>query len=237
MGLTLLRSLTDKLLTFQTFGVQMDFIDQYRPYVEFLYLLSGPLMLIGVIVAIIQLYFHRRESKIRFERETINSSINILDFKFKAIHNANDELEKLDSYNEVPFFEGEVKGLNKASVTCTNDFFTKYYDDDNHDHKTGVINVLNELETLSQYILSGVLDEELCYKLEGSHFLHYVEDYKHFIACERVIEEDECYAHLVKLYKLWSDKATHDNATKAHQKALHDVKQSKRPEPLKIIGK
>lgn len=214
----------------------MEFIVEYRPYVEFFYLLSGPLMLIGVIVAIFQLYFHRKESKIRFNRETISASMNILNTKLKAIYSAVDELEKLDSYQEVPFFEGDIRGFNKDNVTCTNECFTKYNDEDNHDHKSGVINVINELETLSQYILSGILNEELCYKLEGSHILSFIEDYKHFIALERESDEDEFYQHLIKLYDLWFHKANHDKATKAHEKATEAIKKSKRPKALKIIG-
>lgn len=214
----------------------MEFIVEYRPYVEFFYLLSGPLMFIGVIVAIVQLYFHRRESKIRFNRETITASMNILNTKLKAIHSATNELEELDSYHKVPFFEGEIRGFSKDNVTCTNECFTKFYDEDNKDHRSGVINVINELEALSQYILSGILNEELCYKLEGSHLLSFIEDYKHFIASERESDEDEFCEHLIKLYDLWSHKANHDKANKAHEKATEAIKKSKRPQALKIIG-
>lgn len=214
----------------------MEFIEQYRPYVEFLYLLSGPLMFVGVIVAIIQLYTHRKETKVIFERETISSSLNILDTKLKGIYSACEELEKLESYQHIPVFEGEVRGLDKTKVTCTNDCLIKFYHEDYFDHLCGVTVILNELETLSQYILSGILNEELCYKLEGNHFLQYIEDYKPFIACERNSEEDPFCENLVKLYDLWSSKAAHDKAIRIHQRSLQEINKSKRPQPLKTIG-
>ena len=214
----------------------MDFIAQYKPLVEFLYLLSGPLMLLGLLIAILQLIFYRREAKDRFERETIINSMNILHSKLKDICKHISELKNLDSYHDVPEFEGEIKSLHRAGINCTNECLAKYNDDDNYEYYNIICDILNELETLSQYVLSGITNEELCYKLEGANYLEIVEDYKPFLAFEIEKEDDVFYENLKTLYQLWSEKRSHDITFNEHKKLSSNLKSFKRPKSLKVVG-
>ncbi len=101
------------------------FIQKYKDLAEFIYFLTGPLMLVGVIVAIVQLYFYNRDMKTKIERESLQLSLATLERKFTEIDTAQSKAFKYESDAEIPSFEGEVKGFSRELIECENDWLEK----------------------------------------------------------------------------------------------------------------
>lgn len=214
----------------------MEFFTEYRPLFEFIYFLSGPLMLVGIIVAIIQLMAYREETKNRFERETVVNSINILDSKLRSIFKLTGDLYDFEKFQNIPEYTGDVSSFHKLGVDCASECLIEFDKIDNADSYNAVIKLLNEMDTFSQYVCSGIVNEELCYRLEHSAFLSYVNSFKHYIAFLRESDNDASFKSLVDLYNLWSEKSSHDIAAKRAQEAAVESNSKSRPKPLEVIG-
>ena len=122
-------------------------------------------------------------------------------------------------------------------MKCSNTWLEEFENEDNIDLQNAAIEYFNNFETLAQYILSGIADEELCYKLDGRYILELIQDDLAYLAAIRDDEPNTTYKTLEKLYRLWSEKSDHDKA----QRELHDSAKKynsfKRPRSLKVVGK
>lgn len=215
----------------------MGFIEKYRSVAEFIYFVSNSFLVVGLFIAISQLKQLRKESDVRISREAKNLTLSLLERKLKEIGSSQDIIYGHDFYNEMPGFEGEINGFCKAKVNVKNNWLIVFESNDAIDFTSVIGNFLNELETLAQYILSGLVDEELSYKLEGELILNYINEYKLYIAVFRKSEEDKLYEHIIELNKIWSQKQAHDKLTNEHEKLASKLKSKIRPKSVGVIGK
>ncbi|MHA2815067.1 DUF4760 domain-containing protein [Vibrio campbellii] len=213
-----------------------DFISKYKDLAEFIYYLTGPLTLIGVVVAMVQLYFYRQDMKIKIKRESLQLSLATLERKFAEIDAAETKAFECDDYDDFPVFEGEIKGLRRDLIYCSNDWLEKMDEDDAPDFTYKMMLCLNHLETLSQYILSGICDENQCFKLEGPLFLSYVENLKEFIAHARTEGNETSYENIVTLYDMWTLKANESELIRQKITIEQQLNKSKIYKKLKTIG-
>ncbi|WP_411066888.1 hypothetical protein [Vibrio alginolyticus] len=213
------------------------FIQEYKDLAEFIYFLTGPLMLVGVIVAIVQLYFYNRDMKIRIERESLQLSLATLERKFTEIDTAQAEAFECEADAEIPSFEGDVKGFSRELIECENDWLEKMEEEDSAEFAYSMMLCLNHLETLSQYILSGICDERQCFELEGALFLSYVDGLKEFIAYFRTDDNPKLYENIVKLYGMWSLKVNEEQLIKQKLNIDKQLRKSQAYKQIKVIGK
>lgn len=215
----------------------MEFIEKYRDLAEFIYFLSGPLLLGGLLVGMFQLRQFRNESLARFTRETINTSLSILDSKIREIASLEKKAFNCQEFLLLPEFEGEIKGYSANNIECTNEWLNIFNSEKCAEFYNLVMNVLNEIETLSQYIFSGITDEELCYQLEGSLILSYIDNLEVYMAAQRENEEDTLYENIIKLKRHWDEKSEHDIVSRKHRALSEAFKNLKRPSNIRVVGK
>ena len=216
-------------------GAGMEFITEYRDVVEFIYFLSGPLMLGGLVIAIFQLRQLKNDSNVKISRESMINSLSILERKLSKISKAHMKSFYNEEYATLPKFDGNEEALCRESSKCSKEWEESFRNTTTFFYL--VVDSLNHLEVLSQYILSGVLDEEKCYELEGSSLLNYLSDFQPYFSVLRPNSESKIYNNLVTLYKLWKQKSEHDLLTSEHNKIQSKLSISQRPHALKIIGK
>lgn len=214
----------------------MEFISKYKDIAEFVYYLSGPLMLLGVVVGIYHIKHLKRDISIRISRESTLLSVSVMEKKFNELSDFIDAAFNDDKYPDRPYFEGEVTGFHRATINCTNDFIKDMESGDHIKFENSISSCLCCLETLAQYINSGICDEERCYKLEGPLFVSYVEYFRAFIALDRKDADDHLYENIVSLYKLWTARLEHDNLLKKSNEINNKLKNIQKPNSLKIIG-
>ncbi|WP_085297595.1 DUF4760 domain-containing protein [Cognaticolwellia mytili] len=213
----------------------MEFITEYRGVAEFIYFLSGPLMLGGLVIAIFQLRQLKNDSNVKISRESMINSLSILERKRGEITKSHMKAFSNEGYATIPKFDGDEKALCRESSKCSKEWEDSFRNSTIFFYL--VVESLNHLEVLSQYILSGVLDEEKCYELEGSSLLNYLTDFQPYFSVLRPNSESKVYTNLVTLYKLWKEKSEHDLLTSEHSKIQSKLSVSQRPHALKIIGK
>jgi len=215
----------------------VEFITKYKDIAEFIYFLSGPLMLIGLVIGLYQLKYLKKDISVRVSRESILLSVSIMEDKFKELNKHTEKAFNDDHFPDRPFFEGKVAGFHRSTIESENDFLSQMESMEHSEFVNSIYDCLGSLETLAQYINSGVCDEEKCYRLEGPLFISHVDDLREFIAFERKNEDDNLYENIVSLYQLWAARLEHDNLLKKSNEINTKLKYSRKPRALKVIGK
>lgn len=212
----------------------MEFVSKYKDIAEFVYFLSGPLLLIGLIIGIYQIKYLKRDLSIRVSRESMLLSVSIMEDKFKDIRRVISDVSKEHFILE---FNGEVNGFEISTIVDKDNWKEQYESDEYYEFRSSTKSCLNSLETLAQYIYSGICDEQLCYKLENTLFIDYVEYFQQYIAIARKNEDDPTYEHIIKLYYLWHKRLEHDNLSNDRNKINTKLSKVHKPNFLKVIGK
>lgn len=212
----------------------MEFVTKYRDIAEFVYFLSGPFLLIGLIIGIYQIKYLKRDLSIRVSRESMLLSVSMMEDKFKDISRV---INNASSNHLILEFDGEVNGFDMSTIVDKGNWKDQYYSDKYYEFNSSIKSCLSSLETLAQYIFSGICDEQLCYKLENTQFINYVEYFQQYIAIARKNEDDPIYEHIVKLYYLWHKRLEHDNLSNERNKINTKLTKVHKPNFLKVMGK
>jgi hypothetical protein len=215
----------------------MSFIVEYRALAEFIYFVSNSFLAIGLFIAISQLKQLKKEASVRISRESTSITLSLLERKLKEIESAKDSVYSQDFWSEMPDFEGEIKGYFRSGVCAQNDWLTSLESDDAHSFVCAISDYLNELETLSQYILSGLVDEELSFKLQGPYIVKCIKEFEPYVAAYRDSEEDPLFEYIVKLYVKWSQMQELDHLKNEHMRLSKTLRSKVRPESVVTIGK
>ncbi|GFM80324.1 hypothetical protein PSCICN_10160 [Pseudomonas cichorii] len=214
----------------------MEFIEKYKDLAEFIYYLSGPLILLGLIIALLQLKAFKNESSIRFKRETIATTLTILEQKLDQIEDSYNACFEDELAEEMPEAKHPKLGFSKNSSQFDQDWLDWYTHDDQVVFFNRVTDTLNAIETLSQYIFSGITDEELCYKLDHIRAMHYIEVTREYWAESRAEDDSHLYEGIYSLYILWGQKMQHDKSQKELVLAANNARSKPRPKPRLILG-
>jgi len=193
-------------------------------------------MLLGIAVGLFQLKLLKKDMSTRVSRESTLLSVSVMEEKFKELNNLIESTFNNDNFPDRPCFEGEINGLDISKMNCSNDFILEMESGDHIKYENAICSCLCTLETLAQYINSGICDEEVCYKLEGPLFVSHVDFFKEFIALDRKSEDDRLFENIVSLHKRWLTRLEHDNLLKKSNEINNKLKNSQLPSPIKIIG-
>lgn len=215
----------------------MEFIKNYRDIAEFVYFLSGPFMLAGLAIGILQLRHFKNEIRIRIDRESVLLSVSILEDKFKELSKLCSTAFNEDNHPDFPVYTGKVNSFHRDGLQGDEDFITQMKSDQHRNFDSAIGDCLCCLETLAQYINSGICDEQKCYELEGPLFVSYVNDFQEFIAFDREHANDKLYENMISLYHRWTSRLEHDNLLEKSNEINSRLKNNPRPSYLPIIGK
>lgn len=217
----------------------MEFISQliteYRPLAEFVYFVSSPLLIIGVCATFLQLREFKKDSRTRFKRETIASTMDVLERKLTLISDnyCNAFSDPCYACSPPPL---QTTGYSSANNTFDPEWLEWYISDERIEFRNKITDTLNNLESLAQYIYSGLTDEEMCFKLEHSVVIHYINELMPYIAQSREHDDDHLFESIVKLHADWTKKLDYDKTLKAQIKSNQILASNPRPRSEKPIG-
>ncbi|MNJ49260.1 hypothetical protein D3C77_444790 [compost metagenome] len=213
----------------------MEFITTYRPYAEFAYFLSWPLLLATVIVALLQIKAFKEEARTRFKREIIAASISVLESKLLSIANHYERAHNDECESTPPDFKGDIVDVKYSTSFFDSEWLEWYENHSEAKFRNSINSTINEIEILANYIYSGITDEELCYKLERHSILGYIQDLLPYIAFARTDDRLVVYENTVKLYIDWSNKVEHDKSQNQLKAIEEQLQKQKRPDSVKSI--
>jgi hypothetical protein len=209
---------------------------EVKEIAEFVYYLSWPVVIFGIRAAWLQLKASNDESATRFKRESIITSIEILERKMDQINISFCKAFDLETSADEPEHPYEIIGYSSAHNIFTDDWKKWYYDADQTEFSNHITDSLNHLETLSQYVFSGVADEDMCYKLESTPILKFINDMMLYLVEARTTDDDPLYEGIVNLHQTWTAKLHHDASQKELIKAQQNAVARKAPERFPVLG-
>ncbi|MGE7815908.1 DUF4760 domain-containing protein [Pseudomonas sivasensis] len=213
----------------------MEFKD-IKEIAEFIYYLSWPVVIFGIRAAWLQLKAFNDESTTRFKRESIITSIEILEKKSDQINASFCKAFELESLAGAPKHLLPIIGYSSTHNTFSEEWKKWYYAEDQIEFSNHITDSLNHLETLSQYVFSGVADEEMCYKFECAPILKFINEMMLYIAEARTDDDDPLYEGIVNLHKTWTARLHHDTSQKELVKAKQNAGAQKAPKAIPVLG-
>lgn len=213
----------------------MDF-KEIKDVAEFIYYLSWPVVIFGIRATWLQLKAFNQETKTRFKRESIMTSIEVLERKLDQIETSYLNAFEHSSTADTPEHNISFIGYSKASNTIPQSWLDWYENNDQIKFKNHITDSLNHMETLSQYIFSGVADEDMCYKLEHTMILGLINDMMIYLVESRSSEDDMLYEGIVNLHQSWTARLHHDTSLKELTKAQQNFSARTRPKSKPVLG-
>lgn len=193
-------------------------------------------MTIGIIVAISQLKASKKEALTRFKRETVVATLDILERKMVQTSSITETVFNHPSFLKAPAIDKNALKTSRANSTFNEEWLEWYVDYEQVEFVNLMADLLNQYELLAQYIFSGIMDEDLCYNMQGDHIIRSLEIIKEFWVEARKTEEDKTGEHIAMLYTRWSSRLEHDEHLKAHSALSTKLKSRTPTKSTKIIG-
>lgn len=178
----------------------LDFLEAHKAQLEVIYLLSAPLMLVGVVVAWFQLMLLRRDLKAKYRRDSIKEVFKSLKTVSQIVNASlalENSLQKDGLWEKTPKVQGFDFSCFSVDCEWRHSFLRS-------ESANVAIDLFNELEMLAQRILSGITDERYAYTTQGVFFLKLVDKHRAELAAHRISEQAEFFEAIVELYKMWS---------------------------------
>jgi hypothetical protein len=206
----------------------MEIFDNSKSLIENIYLLSGPILALIGLTAIIQLRLAKKTITISSRREAAKLATNQVEVYHNRIIPLLNEIfdakqkEKVDSIKiDIGEFNRETifgkLGIEKAKKLSL--------------ERMKIINpilqAINAMEGFSIYFTKGVADEEIAFSSVGRTFCFTVEDLYFDIAiCIKKGEEDS-FQNIIGLYKIWSSRLKKEKLDKDKEEILNKLSKIK----------
>lgn len=221
------------LLTIIIKGKTMEISGASMKIAEFFYYLSGPFIILLLLVAILQLrtgvnqlLLTRSEIAIRFKRESILLSLDLCEKGIKKINLSHKKYHEIISKNKYNHYQRKLNTFDKSSFDKNCAWLDSFFNDDNVMIHDAAVDVLNELEVFAHYALSGVLDEPFAYNAEGDIYISIMKDMKPCIAAIRDSHDSSNLAKSIKLYGMW-EKKKEKESLEDKLSTIGEIKQTK----------
>ncbi|MBP6039448.1 MAG: hypothetical protein KA523_04525 [Flavobacterium sp.] len=196
----------------------MELFDSTKSIVENLYLLSGPLILISIIIGIYQIKISQNslnQSKkdlfINSKRDSIKLALEqdkyilekITPIEIELINYRKEKKYKMEFYKKpILFTKKELDNYGKDKLNN----YIKVTDMGNTDMLTKMITIIHNLNCVAVHYNSKIADDETGFITSGQYFCNVVEAYYPIIAIRRQNNNDVRYKDIKELYSRWSKK-------------------------------
>lgn len=208
----------------------MEIFDSTKSIVENLYFLSGPVLSLLGIVAILQLLMTKKAMITNARREAANIAAQQIDVYNNSI---------IPLYNEL--FLLETKKKVSAPPIKPGPFRHKYLTQNMGEKKClqimekrlpltlPILQVLNAVEAFSTYFIKEVADEEIAFSAVGQTYCSSIESMFFDIASGRDVD-DQSFQNMIELYRLWNNRLEKQSLLKEKSKItqkLENVQENK----------
>ena len=211
-----------------------EYLISNKATVEIIYLLSAPIMLIGLLIGLFQLYLIKKDFEVKYKREAIRDTLNIFQNKINTLENLWVELGTATVEEELKAYTNTIVGFSIDSFSKNDKWLIDFKNTFLTYNKS--VDLLNELEQLAQFIQSGLADEKLAYSLQGQYFVKSVDRLKHYIAAHRDSEHMQSYSEIISLYTKWSRIIEHEKLMVLHKETAEKIDKIPKKAPNKPIG-
>ncbi|MFZ6820043.1 DUF4760 domain-containing protein [Undibacterium sp. Ji22W] len=212
----------------------MDYLIQHKNQIEILYLLSGPIMLVTLLIGLAQLWLVRKDIAAKYKRECLNTTLNIFDQKIPKIVELQRKLYEIEDEGNVSDFNYEMKTFNFRDLPDGNTWITEFQSSPKMRH--AAINLLNEIELLARVILSGMADEDFAYKAENVFYIETVSQFKSHIAFFRDPAHPNTYEVIIELYERWSKRRKIDDVEQKIKQSVDELSTVPKVSKIRSIG-
>ncbi|MBA7531818.1 hypothetical protein ES705_24042 [subsurface metagenome] len=214
-------------------------MEQFRDYLEILYFLSCPALVVIAYIALAQIKLaknqievQRNANRVSAKRDALRlTSEQIKEYGVTIIPIINTLNKKIENEN-MEFFK-------KSEVVIGDDNFTvKPYSDDVEIEKLinimpEFLNVMNALEGFSVFFVSGIADEKLAYRSLSTTFCNSV---KNFLPLIVILSSDSnSFSITMKLFSIWNNRLDSE-AIEQQMQGLEKKLRSKKEKTIRIIG-
>jgi len=207
----------------------LEWVTAVRPLVEFLYFLSGPLLVIVAAIALRQLTITKKDSVVRVKRESATLSVSLCSEFNAMLPKTNDLLAKLSDHG-LPTYpeEGPAELFAWHEVLgWSPDWAEKWVRSaetvsSQHPETTAqVLRTVNSLEGIALYFVKAIADERLAFGPIAPAYCELVHDLYPFIVYRRDSADSDTYRSICDLHSMWSSRLTRQQV----ERDMRDLRQ------------
>jgi len=191
--------------------MEANYLVNHRAIFEFIYFLSGPLLVIIGCIGLTQLNIAKKDITLRCKREAATLATLQCQRYFAEIIPLNDELYISLKKEEIVLKQiKDIKEFSRKALFCAmskeqiNKLITVAV-------KIEIADILskdlNAMESFAVYFVKGVADEDIAFSSVGLTFCNSVERLYPFICILHGDSLPYYYHNIVMLYQIWSSKA------------------------------
>ena len=200
------------------------FFESNHTLLEGLYFISGILLVIGIVIATIQVGLSKRDARERSKRAAVEKSLEYLTFYANSFIPRTDEYKmKLKSeisnpVNDDYLFNGKfLIDPGKLEREILAETIVR--------QRLRVHDFLNQMEYFGVAVLNGIPDENILYTPLAKHFCEFIKDNHVILSVMR--HNGVPYKNLIQLYHKWTKRMEYDKARLQKNEAKHKMKETK----------
>nr|WP_298926528.1 hypothetical protein [uncultured Allomuricauda sp.] len=203
----------------------MEFFDSSKSIVENLSLLSGPIVAILGIVAILQLRLTKKVMKTNSEREAASLASQEIRVYNNSIIPLLDDLYFFEQENKLTRPKIEIGQFNEKYL-IEQLGLKKYAQLFKEREKpiVKIIAIINALEAFATYFTGGVADEKLAFSAVGASYCYHVESMFFDLSTAIKDENDKNFQNVIELYHIWNDRIKKQKLTNQLEKLGQSIK-------------
>lgn len=181
----------------------MEYLINFRPYLEVMYFISGITLTVGLALTYKQLSMLKADALNKSQRAAAERAIEAADLFFGKYIPLTDIYYEKREQNKINSYRGPIGDFSKQSLSGKLQTECMKRID-----VTDWLAALNCLESIAARFTSGVADESVGFKIFGRSFCGTVEHHYDLIAFSRDQKALGYWSNIVELYKTWHPRLT-----------------------------
>lgn len=175
----------------------LNFLNTIRPFLEFLYFISGVVVACAAVFALKQISILKRTLQVQSKRDALKITSEQCDNYFNNIVELQNLFYRKKKEHNVKYFDDWELIVKNSSV------LVKHKSAPNTEGLSEIaqyLRVVNYMESFSSFFVSNVADEKVAYDTVGITFLNFTRELMPWIISCR---QDGYYKNLTKLFVSW----------------------------------
>lgn len=220
-------------------GIKEETMEQFRDYLEILYFLSCPALVVIAYIALAQIKLAKNQIEEQRNATRISAKRDALKLTSEQIKEYGVTIIPIINTLDKKIKDESIEFFKKSEVVIGDDNFkvNPCSDDAEIDKLKNIIpeflNVMNALEGFSVFFVSGVADEKLAYRSLSTTFCHSVKNFLPLIVM--LTSDSNSFSVTIKLFSIWNNRLDSE-AMEQQMQGLEKKLRSKKEKTIRIIG-
>ena len=219
--------------------IKEETMEQFRDYLEILYFLSCPALVVIAYIALAQIKLAKNQIEVQRNANRVSAKRDALRLTSEQIKEYGTTIIPIINTLDKKIKDGNIEFFKKSEVVIGDDNFkvNPCSDDAEIEKLKNIIpeflNVMNALEGFSVFFVSGVADEKLAYRSLSTTFCNSV---KNFLPLIVILSSDSnSFSITMKLFSIWNNRLDSE-AIEQQMQGLEKKLRSKKEKTIRIIG-